>query len=198
MTTTQLITFTNSIYDGPDSGPGADHWDGYVYSTSQPFIDGLFQGYFQNWGIFDEQSVNGAYTDQQYSGYNTNFGGFVQNNTNGAFVNNVYTGFNTNFGATDLTLLQSPKGVLDVDIDSVVDYPKDQTIYYKLKGWNPITLSYESWVISENITGRPPLDGGLFDPDPGRQPPNIERNIFTTPPSGNSLVDIVITARWIE
>lgn len=197
MSTIQIVLSSISIYDGYNFVPSGN-WGGNVENIPIQFTEGTFQGYCLNWGVFDNFSALGAYKDQQYSGYNTNFGGFNQSNVNDAFTNNVYIGYNTNFGAIDLTLLQSPRGVLDGDINSVVDHPKDQTIYYKLKGWNPITLSYESWVISENITGRPPLDGGLFDPTPGRQPPNVERDIFKIPPSGNSLIDIIIVARWMQ
>lgn len=195
MAVVQLIAST--MIENSVNFTASDRWDGYVCRIARDFPEGPFQGYQLNWGVVDTQTANNGFANIQYSGYNTNFNA-INVSTLNAFNNSIYSGYNTNFGATDLTLLSNPRGVLDVDIDSVVDHPKDQTIYYKLKGWNPLTSSYETWVISEIITGRPPLDGGLFDPTPGRQPPNIERNVFTTPPSGNSLVNIVIAARWIE
>lgn len=196
MVLVQTLFTTPSLFDGGDFSASGG-WDGYSTPFPIPLADSVFQGYFENWGGYDNQPSNSPFINQPYSGYNTNWGSVNEDTVIGAFVNNIYAGYNTNWGqiveSTDV-----PPSLVDVDLDSVVDHPKDQTVYYKLKGWNSTTLSYEVWVISHNITARLPLDGSLFDPDPGRSPPEIERDIFKTNPSGNPLIDIVITARWLE
>jgi hypothetical protein len=191
-----VINFNNNVDPGIRFGP-ADHWDGYVEDMGRNVFGGIFQGYSLNWGTFDSQGANSPFFNQPYSGYNTNWASLNQDGALGAYVNDKYIGYNTNWGevkeSTDV-----PPSLADNDLNSVVDHPKTQTIFYKLRGWNPLTLAYEDWVISENITARTKLDGALFDPVPGRSPPNVERDVFKTPPSGNSLINIIITARWIE
>lgn len=193
MAVTQIVLSNAAIFDGYDFSPSI-HWDGYVCSTSLTFTEGTFQGYSLNWGTSEMPTTMGAFSSNQYAGYNTNWGSLTMPNIDNAFVNQLYAGYNTNWGATDEPLLRSTPAVLDFDINATIDHPKDQTVYYKLKGWNPLTSTYETWVITENITGRPEL----FDPIPGREPANVERDVFKTPPSGNNLVNIVIAARWIQ
>lgn len=167
MTIATAINFFDNMIFGSYTGNNDGHWDGYSGAYETNLTGGILQGYFLNWGGFDMQTVIGAATEIPYMGYNSNWS----------------------------NLPISPNFVFDtVDINSVIDQPKDQTIYYKLKGWNPLTSSYESWIITENITGRPEQ----FSATSGRQPPNVERDIFKTAPSGNSLVNIVIAARWIQ
>jgi hypothetical protein len=196
MAVVQLLSLGLNITNDPNfTCSGA--WDGYACSIARDFPEGPFQGYQLNWGTFDSQGANSPFFNQSYSGYNTNWASLNQDGALGAYVNDKYIGYNTNWGevkeSTDV-----PPSLTDNDLNSVVDHPKTQTIFYKLRGWNPLTLAYEDWVISENITARTKLDGALFDPVPGRSPPNVERDVFKTPPSGNSLINIIITARWIE
>lgn len=74
----------------------------------------------------------------------------------------------------------------------VLTWPKDQQIYYKLVGYNTTTQTFETWVIAENIVPRTET----FDPTENF--PNIDYNVFFTPPSGNQLVNIKIVGRWIQ
>src|SRR5574338_358501 len=195
MAVVQLIVSGLQITD--DLGVTAsDRWDGYSCQIARDFPEGPFQGYQLNWGGFDSQDTINPFLNQPYSGYTTNFGSADTNGTIGAFQNQHYVGYTTNWGQFEDQRIEA--SIKDIDMNTIIDYPKDQTIYYKLKGYNEITQEYESWIISHNITGRPALDGGLFDPDPGREPPNVERDVFKTPPSGNTLSNIIIVARWIE
>jgi len=191
MAIAQTSNILLSFSDGFSLPSTGDHWDGYAGTTPIQFTDGVFQGYMLDWGSYDNQNVNSPFFNQPYAGYNSNWGGVTSDNMVDSFKNELYTGYNTNWGKYEQPIEES---LFDIDINSVIDHPKDQTIYYKLKGWNPLTSSWEAWVISENITGRPEL----FDPVPGRHPANVERDVFKTPPSGNNLVNIVIVSRWIE
>lgn len=183
------------IVETPHFTP-TDRWDGYVEVVGSDFPQGKFQGYQLNWGTFDNQDSHNPFQNQPYLGYSTNWNSQNLDGTVGAFSNQKYTGYTTNWGQYSDQPIET--SIKDVDMNTIVDYPKEQKVYYKLKGYNPLTQTFESWVVSHNITGRPPLDGGLFDPDPGREPPNVERDVFKTPPSGNTLTGIIITARWIE
>lgn len=194
MAVVQLINLGIQISDS-DHFTAADRWDGYVCPIARDFPEGPFQGYMLDWGGLVHLGVLESYENTGYSGYSTNFGSHNINGSIGSFENTGYAGYTTNWGKYEAPVEES---AYDVDMDSIVDHPKDQTIFYKLKGWNANTQQYESWVISQNITGRPSLDGGLFDPIPGRSPPNVERDVFKTPPSGNTLSNIIIVARWIE
>ena len=190
MTIATPVNFYDNMFFGNYTGDNA-HWDGYSETYSTNILGGLFQGGFLNWGGFDAPYGQIPFANQPYMGYNTNWGGFSTSYDQVPLINQPYMGYNTNWGT--LSEIDN-NSINDIDINSVIDHPKDQTIYYKLKGWNPLTSAYEVWVISENITGRPEL----FDPTPGRSPPNVERDIFKTPPSGNSLTGIVIVARWAQ
>lgn len=195
MATTQILLTTLAIFDDPDFSPSGD-WGFQVVPVALGISPaGQFQGYSLNWGVFDNQNAvtDGSSFQLGYTGYTTNWATVEEPGTLNGAVNNPYVGYTTNFGGSseDDTIDVS---LVNTDIDSVIDHPKDQKLYYKLKGWNPNTQTYETWVISENITGRPEL----FDPTPGRQPPNYENDVFKTPPSGNQLQDIVIAARWIQ
>lgn len=196
MAITQIVLTNAGMEDDFYFTPG-DRWDGYALpSANTSMVTDLnsFQGYCLNWNGFNHIPVN-SNNNLQYSGYTTNFAGFAVDGTLNSAVNSPYVGYTTNWGQYGQPVTKS---INDVDKDSVIDHPKDETIYYKLKGWNANTQQYESWIISHNITGRPSLDGQLFDPIPGREPPNVERDVFKTPPSGNTLSNIIIVARWIE
>lgn len=78
------------------------------------------------------------------------------------------------------------------DNQQVIGWTKDQQIYYKLVGFNTNTQSFETWIIAEQIVPRPET----FDPTGNF--PNIDYNVFFTPPSGNKLVNIKIVGRWIQ
>jgi hypothetical protein len=191
MTIANPVNFYDNFVFGSYTGDnGAGHWDGYSETYSTNIFGGILQGGFLNWGGFDMLTTAGGTSEIPYSGYASNWGGLSMQSL-GSNTETPYMGYSANWGKASI----STNLALDVvDINSVIDHPKDQTIYYKLKGWNPLTSTYEVWVISENITGRPEL----FDPVPGRTPPNTERDIYKTPPSGNSLTNIVIVARWIQ
>lgn len=173
----------------------ADRWDGYAEALGKDFPDGKFQGYSLNWGSYDSPAYD-PFQNKQYSGYTTNWNSQNIDGTIGAFANQLYAGYTTNWGQySDQPITTSSE---NLDPNTIKDFPKDQTTYYKLKGYNPLTETYEVWVVSHDITGRPPLDGGLFNPNPGESPPNVERDVFKTPPSGNTLTGIIIVARWME
>jgi len=179
-----LLTF------GTNDTPLGD-WTVQVFPSNTLSPDGYFQGYCLNWGGFDHQNSRIPVKNTEYIGYTSNWGITETPAMLDTFANAPYLGYSSNMSGTKE--LEGPS-LTDNDIDSVIDYPKTETVYYKLRGWNPNTNTFESWVISEIITGRPEL----FDPIPGRQPPNVERDLFKTPPSGNNLVDIIIVSRWIE
>lgn len=196
MAIAQTLTNGQHLVETPSFTP-ADRWDGYSEeSIGKDFPDGKFQGYQLNWGTFDNQESFNPFQNQQYSGYLSNWGGQNLNGTFNAFSNEQYVGYSTNWGKYDDQPIDT--SIKDIDMNTIVDFPKEKKTYYKLRGYNPLTQQFEAWVVSHNITGRPPLDGGLFDPDPGREPPNVERDVFKTPPSGNTLTDIIIVGRWIE
>ncbi len=188
----QLSLSNINIFDTPGYTSGADHWDGQTCILPLQFTDGAYQGGFLSFGGFNEQSAVNLFSNLPYSGYTSNFGGInIENNIVNASSNLSYIGYTTNYGAT----AQSTDNVLtDTDLNSIINHPKDQFLYYKLKGYNNLTSSYESWVVKENITGRPEL----FDNGNDINPPNIERDIYFSSPSGNTLSNIVIVARWIE
>jgi len=194
MAIAEIINFNNNVGSGIRLGP-ADHWDGYSENIAGNIFGGIFQGLNLNWGGFGQSATLLPFDNQPYVGYNTNWGSFITGGVTDAFVAQPYVGYNTNWGSVKEI---DNKSLNDTDINATIDHPKNQKIYYKLRGFNSLTNDYEVWVISQNITGRPALDGGLFDPTPGREPPNYERDVFKTPPSGNSLIDIMIIARWIQ
>lgn len=176
------------ITDGSDFTPAA-RWDGYASTMSVAFADGYYEGNNTNWNGTSLSTTVNLIQNIQYSGYNTNWGQ-IQSNVVVLFQNSPYAGYSTNWGKTNE--LDGYASVNNVDINSVIDHPKDQTFYFKLKGYNPNTNTYETWIITEDITSRPELF------DPGRHPPNFENGVYFTPPSGNPLVNIAIVARWIQ
>ncbi len=187
MANTQIVINTKVMIDGYNYSPlgkwatstsaiGIRMSDGYYYTSignwntqiktlELSFQDGKYQGDFLNWGGFGMGAV-GSFTDSAYQGYSTNWD----------IIDNLIGGLSA---AT-------------VDVNSLKDLPKDQTIYYKLRGYNPNTDDFEVWVISENITTRPETF------NPGNHPSNRENSLYYTPPSGNQLNDIVIVARWLH
>lgn len=181
-------TSNQFITNGSDFFPGA-HWDGYACTVSVAFADGYFEGNFQNWNGIDVQTSINLIQNIPYSGYNTNWGQ-IQSNVVVLFQNFPYAGYSTNWGKVNES--EGVASVNNVDYNSVIDHPKDQTFYFKLKGYNPVTQTYETWIRTEDITSRPELF------DQGRHPPNFENDVYTTPPSNNPLVNIAIVARWIQ
>lgn len=125
-----------------------------------------------------------------YTGpYNVSFGGVVVSNNQNAIAPTIVTGYALGYGAL-ATIVTSSNSLSDMD--SVAPHPKNQTIFFKMSGWNPQTQQLENWVISEEVVVRPEL----FDPT--RSPPNVDFGIFTTPPSGHALTNIKIVARWFQ
>src|SRR5678815_210256 len=141
MTLTQVLLTSNSasIYDGYDF-PASTGWDGTVLTAPQQFLDGIFQGYFLDWAGVDEQSSLFLFVNTPYSGYTTNFAATENSISNIAnFTNLPYSGYTTNFAGISLINDRSEE---DVDFDSVIDHPKDQHIYYKLKGYNTVSYTH--------------------------------------------------------
>lgn len=150
----------------------------------------IFGGDMTNWGatsIVDEAST----LQQTFTGgYMVTYGALPLNNILGAaFQPQGVTGINTGYGAA----ISLNIGVItSADMDPVAPHPKNQTIFFKLSGFNPQTQQLENWIISEEIVPRPEL----FDPT--RSPPTVDFGVFTTPPSGHALTNIKIVARWIQ
>ena len=193
MAVVQLIGFAPTLFtDDNYYSEQGDRWGGAPQATTPTSLDGQspFQGYMLNWGSHLDQDVLNMYDDMGYSGYTTNFGSHQTNGSINAFENGVYAGYSTNWGRE--SLIEGERSVNNVDKNSIILHPKDQIIYFKLKGWNPNTQTYETWVITEDITGRPELF------DPGRHPPNFDDGIYYTPPSNNQLENITIVARWFQ
>ena len=146
-------------------------------------------GNYGNWGavaITDEQSsISTNFT----GGYMVTYGAIPLNNILGAaFTPQSLSGINTGYGAA----LSLNAQTIVSDLDPVSPHPKNQTIFFKMSGFNPNTQTLENWIISEEIVIRPEL----FDPT--RSPPNLDFGVFTTPPSGHALTNIKIVARWIQ
>lgn len=126
--------------------------------------------------------------NQIYGGLANNYLAIDETNVIGSAQDQIYGGFTTNFDAT----VSSAPQTIQTDNNPILLHPKDQTIYYKVSGYNPNTSSYETWIISERIVPRPELF------DPANSPPNRDLGIFYSPPSGNPLVEIKIIGRWIQ
>lgn len=187
MALVQIDLATLNMSNVPESFPGG-HWESSASDVIAPaFALGIYEGNFLNWGGAVVSTTN-FFTSQPYAGYTTNFGAVIDAGTLNTFRGDVYQGYSTNFGAE----FNNSSELDPRDIDSVIEYPKDQFIYYKVKGYNPITQTYETWVEKEDITSRPELF------DSGRHPPTIERDVNKLAPSGNALVNITIVARWIQ
>lgn len=194
MATTQVILTSLNIDNGYYIAP-ADRWDSHVATSNIEIFSYPFQGYCLNWNGFDNQNILSPFFNQPYSGYTSNFGGITLEQAIGSFSNQQYAGYTTNWGQYEEPIDSS---LYDSALDTIIRHPKDQYVYYKLKGWNPLTSNYETWIVKHDITGQASLDGGVYDPDPGTQPPNTERDVFKTPPSDNALENIIIVARWFE
>jgi hypothetical protein len=154
-------------------------------------------------GNFAYAGLNNTYTnvvnaENQGSVFNT-YGG-IANSQSSAVATSLastttqtfqnYNGYMSNFtGAPASSLVGT---VTLMDNQQVLPWPKDQQIYYKLVGFNTNTQTFETWVIAEEIVPRPET----FDPTGNF--PNIDYNVFFTPPSGNKLVNIKIVGRWIQ
>lgn len=177
-----------NIQDTPDLFPSS-HWDGYAPNPlPQAFSQGTAFGLGNTWGALTLIPAINQLTNIPYIGYDTNFGASIEPVVI-PFKSIPYIGYNTNFAATPYNNVSE---FTQVDLDSVIEYPKAQFVYIKLKGFNPNTQTYENWVIKEDITSRPELF------DPGRHPPTVERDVYRAPPSGHALVNITIIARWIQ
>jgi len=146
----------------PYSGP-INNYAGTNIVASQGDIHIPYQGYDTTYGAINVQNVIGSAGDQSYGGPNS-------------------------IGVAPITVIQN----IQLDNLIVYPYPKDQQIYYKLRGFNSNTSLYETWIIVEEIVPRPEI----FDPT--RSVPNIDLNVFFSPPSGNTLSNIRIVGRWIQ
>ncbi len=109
-------------------------------------------------------------------------------NPQGLFV--PYSGYMVSFSGQPSA--SSPETSALMDNQPVYPWSKNQQIYYKLVGFNTSTQSFETWVIAEEIVPRPET----FDPTGNF--PNVDYNVYFTPPSGNKLVNIKIVGRWIQ
>ncbi len=126
-----------------------------------------------------------------YTGIANNFIGIVAENTLDGAQGQSYSGYAAAYGGIETTSVADRKSLL-IDNEPVIPWPKDQQIYYKLRGFNSNSSTYETWIIAEEIVPRPET----FDPTGNF--PNIDLNVYFTPPSGNTLSNIRIVARWIQ
>lgn len=131
-----------------------------------------------------------------YGGLGNNFLVLPVSNVDGAAADQIYDGIATNFDTRSIIAPQT----IQTDNNPPLIHPKDQTIYYKVSGYNPNTSLYETWIIAENIVPRPELFNtpGSLPINPDSSPPNVDLDIFYTPPSGNPLINIKIVGRWIQ
>lgn len=149
----------------------------------------IYGGDYGNWGSATTTVPHGSIETNFIGGYMVTYGANPLNNLLGAaFQPQQLSGINTGYGANVSLNTQ----VTVADLDPVSPHPKNQTIFFKLSGFNPQTQMLENWIISEEIVIRPEL----FDPT--RSPPNVDLDVFTTPPSGHALTNIKIVARWIQ
>ncbi len=123
--------------------------------------------------------------------YSASFNATVVSSSTNAVVPQSFIGYNAAYGATIAADMVRPTSYLN-DNQPVAPWPKNQQIYYKLVGYNTNTQSFETWIIAEEIVPRPET----FDPTGNF--PNIDYNVYFTPPSGNKLVNIKIVGRWIQ
>lgn len=139
--------------------------------------------------IVESSALNGLTLDSTDDGFSSNYGALLTLTGSSPFDSFTDTGFSGNFGGAVQSM-----GVLDItDYNPVKgSTPKNQVIYYKLKGFNASNSTYESWIITEDITVRPELY------EPGDHPPNFDNGIYFTPPSGNNLTNVAIVAKWIQ
>lgn len=190
MTLVQTLITTQIIIDSLEDYPSGS-WGCFTETISPvEFADGYYQGNYQNWaGVPVSTATLSSFNAPGYAGYTTNWNATPELQALNSFINAAYAGYTTNFSAGPIVV--NPDMAV-VDIDSVKNYPKDQFIYYKLKGLNLNTMTYETWVEKEIITSRPELF------DPGQNPPTYERTVNLIAPSGAALVNITIVARWIQ
>src|SRR6185369_30687 len=143
MTLVQTLITTQIIVDSLEAYPGGN-WGSTTMSVSPlEFLDGYFTGNFLNWGgTININTING-FDGPAYAGYTTNWLATPELGALNAFQNAAYAGYTTNFGGS---VVGTNPDLGLVDVDSVKDYPKDQFIYYKLKGYNPNTMTYETWI----------------------------------------------------
>jgi hypothetical protein len=125
-----------------------------------------------------------------------NYGGIANNFSSADAIGisgSVFLGY-TGYAASMQGALASPLPPTPELIDNqpVAPWPKDQHIYYKLVGYNTNTSTFETWIIVENIVDRTET----FEPSGSF--PNIDYNVFFSPPSGNALSNIRIVGRWIQ
>lgn len=154
----------------------------------------VYAGLNNSRGALDTNAFHGS-AFETYSGTANNQAGVAANLTFAdLFVS--YSGYMASLTGQQATL-PSPtatNNTITILMDNlpVLTWPKDQQIYYKLVGFNTQTQTFETWVIAENIVPRTET----FDPTENF--PNIDYNVFFTPPSGNTLVNIKIVGRWIQ
>jgi len=134
----------------------------------------------------------GSDANIDYTGaYSASFSAEVNLNVLDGVTPQTYNGFTIDFNA-DVTIPTALGNSYLYDNQPVVPWPKDQQIYYKLVGYNPLDQTFETWVIAEDIVTRPET----FDPT--GNVPNVDYGVYFTPPSGHSLVNIKIVGRWIQ
>lgn len=138
--------------------------------ASETSIFEEFVGYAINANALDMQSIiSSEDIDQSYTGYAAAYNGIEP----------------------ALEIAKKEYSTL-IDNNPVLPHPKDQRIYYKLVGYNTDTQIFESWIIVENIVARTET----FDPSGSF--PNIDNDVYFSPPSGNNLSNIKIVGRWIQ
>ncbi len=126
-----------------------------------------------------------------YVGLANNFQNVVAENTLDGASGQSYGGYAAAFGGAEPNNVTDRQSLL-IDNEPTLPWNKDQQIYYKLRGFNNNTSTYETWIIAEEIVPRTET----FDPTGNF--PNIDYNVYFTPPSGNTLSNIRIVARWIQ
>lgn len=130
---------------------------------------------------------------QNFAGYGASISASVAQSTlslpQGVFQS--FSGYASSFAG----VVESGTAVINsllTDNQPPLTWTKNQQIYYKMVGFNTNTQTFETWIIAEEIVPRPET----FDPTGNF--PNIDYNVFFTPPSGNKLVNIKIVGRWIQ
>ena len=187
MATIQIVLNTKGMLDGYNYSP-LGKWSTSATAINIRMVDGYDYPSIGKWNS-QVKVLELAFQDGKYQGYFLNWGGFGMGAV-GSCINYPYQGYSTNWDIIDNMI--GGLSAATVDVNSLKDLPKDKTIFYKLRGYNPITEEFEVWVISENITTRPEIF------NPGNHPSNRENTLYYTPPSGNQLNDIVIVARWLH
>ena len=197
MATTQIVLSTVGI-GGSSYYTPADRWDGQIVLSTVGIGGSSYYTPADRWDGQIVLSTVGIGGSSYYTPADR-WDGYAESPVllSSTLVPGTFQGYCLNWDGQQLV---EERGSDERDNDSVIDYPKTQFIYYKLKGFNKQTCLWESWIVKNIITARPEQFQHLEEITEfeGRHPPNFEKDIFKSAPSANELTNVTIVGRWIE